>query len=168
MWRKPASANPVDANSRSADEPARDGIGARPPAVGAPAGPRRPLHRMLIYRHSVVVRITHWVNVVCLAVLLMSGLQIFNAHPALYLGNLSDFSHPLLSMSAVQAEGGPERGVTTVFGHSFNTTGLLGLSQDAAGHSAGARVSGLGHPARSAIAGGRAAFGTSSSRGCLS
>jgi len=37
-------------------------------------------------------------------------------------------------MSAVQPEGGPERGVTTVFGRSFNTTGLLGLSEDAAGH----------------------------------
>jgi thiosulfate reductase cytochrome b subunit len=131
---KPASVDPVSANSGGADEPARDGIGSGPTGGRTPAGPRRPLHRMLVYRHSVVVRITHWVNVVCLAVLLMSGLQIFNAHPALYLGNLSDFSHPLLSMSAVQPEGGAERGVTTVFGHSFNTTGLLGLSQDSAGH----------------------------------
>jgi len=31
------------------------------------------------------VRITHWVNVVALLVLLMSGLQIFNALPVLYL-----------------------------------------------------------------------------------
>jgi Ni,Fe-hydrogenase I cytochrome b subunit len=37
------------------------------------------------------VRITHWVNALVLLVLLMSGLQIFNAYPALYLGQKSDF-----------------------------------------------------------------------------
>jgi thiosulfate reductase cytochrome b subunit len=41
------------------------------------------------YRHSLAVRILHWVNVVALCVLLMSGLQIFNAHPALYWGKSS-------------------------------------------------------------------------------
>lgn len=51
-----------------------------------------------IYRHSALVRIAHWINVVCLAGLLMSGLQIFNAHPALYWGNASDFGHPLFSI----------------------------------------------------------------------
>jgi len=50
-----------------------------------------------IYRHSVGVRVTHWVNVICLAGLLMSGLQIFNAHPALYWGEASNFDQPLLS-----------------------------------------------------------------------
>src|SRR3954469_23038826 len=42
--------------------------------------------REIIYRHAVITRITHWINVVALTVLLMSGLQIFNAHPALYWG----------------------------------------------------------------------------------
>src|SRR5207237_2838898 len=40
----------------------------------------------IIYRHRLPVRIMHWVNVVCLVILLGSGLQIFNAHPALYWG----------------------------------------------------------------------------------
>jgi Ni/Fe-hydrogenase b-type cytochrome subunit len=40
----------------------------------------------VIYRHRLPVRIMHWVNVLCLVVLLGSGLQIFNAHPALYWG----------------------------------------------------------------------------------
>src|SRR5262252_9387356 len=31
-----------------------------------------------IYRHSLVIRITHWINVVSMTALLMSGLQIFN------------------------------------------------------------------------------------------
>jgi cytochrome b subunit of formate dehydrogenase len=48
----------------------------------------------LIYRHRAWVRVTHWVNVVCMTVLLMSGLQIFNAHPALYWGEVSNFAHP--------------------------------------------------------------------------
>lgn len=40
----------------------------------------------LIYRHRLPVRVMHWINVICLVVLLGSGLQIFNAHPALYWG----------------------------------------------------------------------------------
>jgi cytochrome b subunit of formate dehydrogenase len=52
----------------------------------------------LIYRHRLWVRITHWINVVCMTILLMSGLQIFNAHPALYWGNASNFDHPLVAI----------------------------------------------------------------------
>ena len=51
-----------------------------------------------IYRHRSWVRLTHWVNVVCMTVLLMSGLQIFNAHPALYWGNISDFDNPVAAI----------------------------------------------------------------------
>jgi thiosulfate reductase cytochrome b subunit len=80
-----------------------------------------------IYRHSALVRVTHWVNVLCLTLLLMSGLQIFNAHSALYWGKASDFTGPILSMRAVE-KNGETRGVTTVLGHSFDTTGVLGLS----------------------------------------
>jgi thiosulfate reductase cytochrome b subunit len=40
----------------------------------------------LIYRHSVVTRVLHWVNALCVFLVLMSGLQIFNAHPRLYWG----------------------------------------------------------------------------------
>ena len=43
-----------------------------------------------IYRHKLPVRLGHWLNVVCLFILIMSGLQIFNAHPALYWGDRSD------------------------------------------------------------------------------
>jgi hypothetical protein len=39
---------------------------------------RRP--RLLVDRHTRVTRVTHWINLLCVAVLLMSGLQIFNAH----------------------------------------------------------------------------------------
>jgi thiosulfate reductase cytochrome b subunit len=57
----------------------------------------------LVYRHRLWVRITNWVNVVCMTVLLMSGLQIFNAHPALYWGNASNFAHPLVAIDGFPA-----------------------------------------------------------------
>ncbi len=83
----------------------------------------------LFYRHPLWIRVTHWLNAICMAVLLMSGLQIFNAHPALYWGQKSDFDHPILSINAVEDAQGNESGVTTIAGHSFNTTGVLGLSR---------------------------------------
>jgi thiosulfate reductase cytochrome b subunit len=45
----------------------------------------------LIKRQKLSTRITHWVWAICLFFLLLSGLQIFNAHPALYLGDQSGF-----------------------------------------------------------------------------
>lgn len=47
-------------------------------------------------RHSLVVRVTHWINAIALAALLMSGLQIFNEHPALYWGKSSYTGEPAL------------------------------------------------------------------------
>src|ERR1700731_3841349 len=86
---------PDVASPAGANEPTSDLGTGQPPGGRAPAATLRPLRPRLIYRHSIVVRVTHWINVVCLTVLLMSGLQIFNAHPALYWGNLSNFSHPI-------------------------------------------------------------------------
>jgi len=82
---------------------------------------------VIVFRHSATIRLTHWVGVVCVTLLLLSGLQIFNAHPALYLGRASDFAHPIASIGVVQEET-RQIGVTEIFGHSFNTTGFLGLS----------------------------------------
>ena len=84
----------------------------------------------VIYRHSGMVRATHWINALVLLVLLMSGLQIFNAHPALYLGQASEFDNPLVAMEAVRAEDGL-KGITTVFGWDFDTTGVFGVGGDA-------------------------------------
>jgi thiosulfate reductase cytochrome b subunit len=84
----------------------------------------------VIYRHSATVRITHWVNALVLLVLLMSGLQIFNAHPALYLGAKSQFDDPIMAMGTVDEDGTP-KGVTTIFGYAIPTHGVFGLSGDA-------------------------------------
>jgi thiosulfate reductase cytochrome b subunit len=86
--------------------------------------------REVIYRHAGAVRATHWINALVLLVLLMSGLQIFNAHAALYLGSDSDFDNPVLSMTAVR-EDGRAKGITTVLGYRFDTTGVFGLGGDA-------------------------------------
>jgi thiosulfate reductase cytochrome b subunit len=56
--------------------------------------------RVSSYRHPRLVRVTHWVNVLCMAALLMSGLQILDAHPALYWGETSTFDHPFLSFGS--------------------------------------------------------------------
>jgi thiosulfate reductase cytochrome b subunit len=74
------------------------------------------------------VRLAHWLNVLCLPILVMSGLQIFNAHPHLYWGNRSDPERAMLSIGAIRTASGERRGATIIFGKVFDTTGVLGLS----------------------------------------
>ena len=78
-------------------------------------------------RHSLAVRLTHWLNVVILLVLLASGLQIFNAHPALYWGETSTFDDPWIAMTA-QRRGEDLAGVTRIGKLTLTTTGVLGAS----------------------------------------
>jgi thiosulfate reductase cytochrome b subunit len=96
------------------------------PHAGAASG--------IVVRHSAVVRVCHWVNALCFLILLMSGLQIFNARPALSWGKATDFDHPFLSFSAKQNDNGDvTAGETTLFGRSFVTTGLFGASRGSDG-----------------------------------
>src|SRR5579871_4946847 len=97
-------------------------------AIGlAPRGPRKPTY--LFYRHTIPVRALHWLNAIIMLVMLMSGLQIFNAHPALYWGNGSDFDHPFVSLAA---EGTQDNfhGVTMIGSWKLDTDGWLGASDD--------------------------------------
>ena len=87
---------------------------------------QRPLQR--IYRHRLPVRLMHWINVISITILLMSGLNIFNAHPALYWGKESNFASPWLAIKAKDTPAGPV-GVTQFGGREWQTTGVLGLSQ---------------------------------------
>lgn len=88
--------------------------------------------KVLVPRHSAVTRVTHWLNVLAIALLLMSGLQIFNAHPALYWGAKSTFDRPWLAMRKVEVADVP-RGITQLGALSFDTTGLFGWSGRAGG-----------------------------------
>jgi len=83
---------------------------------------------VLVYRHAAVTRLTHWINVLALTLLLMSGLNIFGAHPALYWGQKSTFAHPWISIGAVEKPNGAMMGVTQIGQAKFNTTGVLGYS----------------------------------------
>lgn len=85
--------------------------------------------RRTAYRHSLWVRLSHWVNAGVLLIMLMSGLQIFNAHPALYWGETSHFETPIFSLSAIYAADGTMRGITQIGSAKFDTTGLFGASQ---------------------------------------
>lgn len=81
----------------------------------------------LVKRQSGWTRVTHWVWVVCLFFLLLTGLQIFNAHPSLYIGEQSgfEFDNSIFSVYARNTENGP-RGYAEIFGAQFDTTGVMG------------------------------------------
>jgi len=85
----------------------------------------------LIYRQSIWTRVTHWGWAVALFFLLLTGLQIFNAHPNLYIGAESGFGYDnaILRIGAENTPDGP-LGFTTIFGTKFDTTGVLGWSGD--------------------------------------
>jgi hypothetical protein len=82
--------------------------------------PSQPHHllRPQLLRGSIAidfpVRISHWLNVPCLLILIMSGLQILNAHPALYWGDRSDHDLSWLSIRPMKTESGEVRGITTI------------------------------------------------------
>jgi len=85
----------------------------------------------LIYRQFLSTRMTHWIWAISLFFLMLTGLQIFNAHPSLYIGDQSGFGfqNHVLRISAENTPDGPA-GYTELFGTRFDTTGVLGLSGD--------------------------------------
>lgn len=97
------------------------------PSIGASAPDAS--GRITIYRHDVLVRVTHWLNALFLVCLLMSGLQIFNAHPRLYWGVRGvDDDSAFLSIEAQPSDHGL-RGITRISGMALDTTGVLGVSK---------------------------------------
>ncbi len=124
--------------------------------------PARPARRK-IYRHGVIVRITHWINAACFVFLLLSGLQIFNAHPHLYWGDASTFDQnnqptdTLLSIGTVLNAEGERRGIVRLFngGIDIDTTGFLGASQYNGELAARAFPTWLTLPSRQDLAAGR-------------
>lgn len=97
------------------------------PEIASGAAPRR---REVIYRHTFLVRLTHWLNALVIFIMIGSGLNIFNAHPHLYWGQKgSELDRPFLSIDAVDSASGP-RGVTTMGPVKLDTTGVLGVSKD--------------------------------------
>src|SRR5713101_9111909 len=111
----------------TSSEPNAETKAAAQPAVA----PRREV----TYRHTVAVRLTHWINALILVLLLISGLSLFNYHPALYWGNYGYSGVPsFISIAALEdIETDEPVGVTTIMGRNFITTGVLGVSYDGEG-----------------------------------
>lgn len=84
--------------------------------------------KIFIRRHSLVTRLTHWLNALCLSFLLLSGLQIFNAHPELYWGHYGADGDPAVLTIGSAKRGGQPHGFVRVAGIEVATTGVLGVS----------------------------------------
>ena len=69
----------------------------------------------IIRRHSLATRCLHWINALCVFLILMSGLQIFNADPHLYWG---------------QFGASPDRALLTIGAHGFPHWATLPAWQD--------------------------------------
>src|SRR4051794_33399103 len=121
----------------------------------------------VIYRHRLPVRVMHWINMVCLFVLLMSGLQIFNAHPALYWGDDSRDRTRVMQITQKQVNG-HWLGVTRIGRLELNTDAVLGTSRSGDEKEYAARVSRPGPRSRAHSGSRWAASGISSSPGSSS
>ncbi len=98
-----------------------------------PMGPavEKPRHtrREVIYRHTFLVRVNHWINALVIFLMIGSGLNIFGAHPRLYWGEKGDASDPAIaSIGARMGPHGALHGVTHIGAKTFDTTGVLGAS----------------------------------------
>ena len=95
-------------------------IAARP----QPAPPRR------VLRHALPVRLAHWATALAILFLLMTGLNIFGAHPRLYwgdAGSLEQTERQWLQVGVSGSMAAPQ-GWLEVGNRRFDTTGLLGAS----------------------------------------
>lgn len=83
---------------------------------------------VLVARHALPTRLTHWINAICLGFLLPSGLQIFNAWPNLYWGQAgNDGDRPFLSIVSTRDDD-QLHGVVRLGSIAIPTTGVLGVS----------------------------------------
>ena len=91
-------------------------------SVMAPGGePRR-----VVVRHSLVARLTHWMIALAMSLLLVSGLQIFKAFPALYLGDRGyETSGAVFEMGADTLTDGTSAGWLRIGSHRWITTGFI-------------------------------------------
>ncbi|OYU14720.1 MAG: hypothetical protein CFE37_09655 [Alphaproteobacteria bacterium PA4] len=90
-----------------------------------------PAKPYLFHRHALAVRVTHWVNALAIFLLIMTGLNIFNAHPMLYWGEYGanpDVARQWLQIGADTNAAGQDFGFLRIGSLTVETTGVLGLS----------------------------------------
>ena len=88
-----------------------------------------------VMRHHWLVRVTHWLNAIAIIVLLMTGLNIFGAHPRLYWGDAgsADQRERLWLETGASPPWRNPTGWIEIAGTRFHTTGLIGVSKTPAG-----------------------------------
>jgi thiosulfate reductase cytochrome b subunit len=87
-----------------------------------------------VLRHHWLVRLTHWGNALAIVFLLMTGLNIFGAHPQLYwgdAGSVEQVERQWLKIAAAGPMAAPQ-GRLEIGNRQFDTTGVLGVSKNAA------------------------------------
>ena len=104
-------------------------------ATAAPTlAPRRPDSRVVL-RHHWLVRLTHWLNAIAIIIMLMTGLNIFGAHPRLYWGDAGsvDQREQLWLETGASPPWRNPTGWIEIAGTRFDTTGFIGVSQSPKG-----------------------------------
>ena len=97
--------------------------------MGPTVAPPALTKREVIYRHTLLVRLCHWINALTIFVMIGTGLNIFNAHAKLYWGQKGDaYDTPYISIAAERVHGAA-RGITRIGSLRFDTTGVLGWSK---------------------------------------
>jgi thiosulfate reductase cytochrome b subunit len=86
-----------------------------------------------VYRHGIAARTAHWAWTLAILVLMMSGLQIFNAAPYLDASDKSNPARRVLAFDAQRGADGRAIGYTIVFGHRIATTHVFGYADDGMG-----------------------------------
>ncbi len=100
-----------------------------PIVVEEPVQPVEPRPGDLVRRHRLSTRLWHWLNVVTLAVMMMSGMMIFNAHPRLYWGQYgANADHAWFEIGSTETSGFVTAGPLRI-----QTDGVLGRWTDADG-----------------------------------
>ncbi|OYW14938.1 MAG: hypothetical protein B7Y82_04295 [Sphingomonadales bacterium 32-65-25] len=89
----------------------------------------------IVLRHHWLVRLTHWLNAIAIIILLMTGLNIFGAHPRLYWGDAGsvDQRDRLWLETGASPPWRNPTGWIDIAGTRFDTTGLIGVSQSPKG-----------------------------------
>lgn len=89
----------------------------------------------IVLRHHWLVRVTHWLNAIAIIVLLMTGLNIFGAHPRLYWGDAGsvDQRERLWLETGASPPWRNPTGWIEIAGTRFDTTGFIGVSQSPKG-----------------------------------
>jgi thiosulfate reductase cytochrome b subunit len=103
--------------------------------ISEDSGPA-PARAYLFHRHALAVRVTHWINAIAIVFLIGTGLNIFNAHPALYWGQYgaeSDVARRWLQIGSANTPGGQPHGFVRIGNWTVRTTGVLGLSDSKTG-----------------------------------